>query len=292
MGEQLEPSESAAAWEGRFEAQAATPSHLASETPPPCPAPMCRHIRPDCQFGTQGEQQCIDCAFLDEKQCEATLETEFLKHCRSIRHFIEQTASEFFSSHVASILLTPRARILDCDQRGQSFLRTSGLLSVWHNTLRCNDQNQNAKVHDAITETAKTGRATTLLLSPLDHSLQRYSLVLVGLSKRTHCFESSTESSSGNVLCLVAPLDRRRIATASQLMDMFALSAAEARLARALCHGDSLEEYANDQGLKLPTVKTQLRSIFAKTGTERQSSLIRVLSGIPVVREPNLKPQT
>ena len=62
-------------------------------------------------------------------------------------------------------------------------------------------------------------------------------------------------------------------------------SAAEARLARALCHGDSLDEYATDQGLKLPTVKTQLRSVFAKTGTERQASLIRLLSGIPVVRD-------
>ena len=88
-----------------------------------------------------------------------------------------------------------------------------------------------------------------------------------------------------NVLCLVAPLDRRRFATVRQLMALFNLSAAEARLARALCHGDSLDEYATDQGLKLPTVKTQLRSVFAKTGTERQASLIRLLSGIPVVRD-------
>ncbi len=250
---------------------------------------MCRRIRPNCRFGTYGEQQCIDCAFLEEKQFGSNLETEFLKHCRGIRQFIEQTASEFFSSHVASILLTPSARILDCDQRGQSMLRTGGLLSVLHNRLHCNYQNQDAKVHDAITETAKTGRATTLLLNPLDRPLQRYSLVFVRVSKRIPSSESTTEISPSNVLCLVAPLDRRRIATANQLMDLFGLSAAEARLARALCHGDSLEEYATDQGLKLPTVKTQLRSIFSKTGTERQSSLVRVISGVPVVRAPHLK---
>lgn len=250
---------------------------------------MCRGIRPNCRFGTYGEQQCIDCAFLEEKQFGLNLETEFLKHCRGIRQFIEQTASEFFSSHVASILLTPSARILDCDQRGQSFLRTGGLLNVVHNKLCCYDQTQDAKVHDAITETEKTGRAITLLLSPLGRPLQRYSLVLVRLSKRIPSSGSITEIPPGNILCLVAPLDRRRIATANQLMDLFGLSAAEARLARALCHGDSLEEYATDQGLKLPTVKTQLRSIFAKTGTERQSSLVRVLSGVPVVREPHLK---
>lgn len=250
---------------------------------------MCRRIRPNCRFGTYGEQQCIDCAFLEEKQFGSNLETEFLKHCRGIRQFIEQTASEFFSSHVASILLTPSARILDCDQRGQSFLRTGSLLSVLHNKLRCNDQNQDAKVYDAIVETAKTGRATTLLLNTRDRPLQRYSLVFVRLSQRISSSETTIETSPGDVLCLVAPLDRRRIATVNQLMELFGLSAAEARLARALCHGDSLEEYATDQGLKLPTVKTQLRSIFAKTGTERQSSLVRVLSGVPVVRDPHLK---
>ena len=231
----------------------------------------------------------MDCAFLEEKQFGSNLETEFLKHCRGIRQFIEETASELFSLHVASILLTPSARILDCDQRGQSFLRRGSLFSVLHNKLCCNDQNQNAKVRNAISETSKTGRATTLLLTPLDSPRQRYSLALVRLSNRSTCSGSPTEISQGNVLCLVTPLDRRRIATANQLMDLFGLSAAEARLARALCHGDSLEEYATDQELKLPTVKTQLRSIFAKTGTERQSSLVRVLLGVPVVRDPHLK---
>jgi DNA-binding CsgD family transcriptional regulator len=245
---------------------------------------MCRRIRPNCQFGTYGEQLCIDCTFL-EKHYQSNHEAEFLKHCRYIRQFIEQTASELFSSHVASILLTPSARLLDCDQRGQSFMRTGGLFRVLHNKLLCNDQNQDAKVHYAITETAKTGRATTLLLTPLDRPMQRYSLVFVSLNKRIHSAGATTDNPLSNVLCLVAPLDRRRIATVSQLMDLFGLSAAEARLARALCHGDSLEEYATDHGLKLPTVKTQLRSVFAKTDTARQSSLIRVLSGIPVVRD-------
>jgi DNA-binding CsgD family transcriptional regulator len=269
----------------------ALPSVQPGETPLSCFAPMCRRIRSNCRFGTYGEQQCIDCAFLDETQCGSNLETEFLKRCRGIRQFIEQTASEFFSSHVASILLSPSARILDCDQRGRSFLRTGGLLRVLHDKLCCNDPHQDAKIHDVITETAKSGRATTLLLTPPARLLRRYSLVLVRLSKGIPNLGSTTENYLGNVLCLVAPLDRRRIATASQLMNLFSLSAAEARLARALCHGDSLEEYATDQGLKLPTVKTQLRSIFAKTGTERQSSLIRVLSGIPVVRDPPLKPR-
>lgn len=251
----------------------------------PCSFPTCRKIRPACEFGTNESEQCVDCAFLDERQFESTLETEFLQHCRTIRKFVEQSANELFSSHVASILLTASARIVDCDDRGESFLRATGLLFLSHNQLHCSDQNQDKKMQDAIRETAHTGRVITLLLNPINNQQQRYSLALVRLNCQKQQSGSSTEASVGNVLCLIGPLDRRRFATGHQLMDLFGLSAAEARLARALCHGDSLEEYASDQGLKMPTVKTQLRSVFAKTGTDRQSALVRLLSGIPVVRE-------
>jgi len=247
--------------------------------------PMCRKIRHDCLFGTQGNQQCIDCAFLEEKQYGETVEAEFLKHCRVIREFIEQTAGELFSAHVASILLTASADILDCDFRGHRFLTTGGILRISNKKLRCCDQGFDINLNVAITETAKTGRATTLLLAPPDRPLQRYSVVLVSVANRINELWATKQNTAGSVLCLVAPLDRRRFATARQLMDLFGLSAAEARLARALCHGDSLEDYAADHGLKLPTVKTQLRSIFAKTGTERQASLIRLISGIPVIRD-------
>lgn len=67
-------------------------------------------------------------------------------------------------------------------------------------------------------------------------------------------------------------------------MSMFALTAAEARLARALCHGETLEDYAEAHGVKLPTVKTQLRAIFSKTQTDRQVSLVNLIAGIPPLR--------
>ncbi len=142
-------------------------------------------------------------------------------------------------------------------------------------------------MHDAIRETAHTGRVINLLLHPINYQQQRYSLALVRLNCQKQKLGSSNVAVVGDVLCLIAPLDRRRFATVRQLMDLFGLSAAEARLARAICHGDSLEEYASDLGLKMPTVKTQLRSIFTKTDTDRQAALVRLLSGIPVVREQN-----
>lgn len=62
--------------------------------------------------------------------------------------------------------------------------------------------------------------------------------------------------SEGELLCLIAPIERRRVATERQLMALFGLTSGESRLARALAVGESLEVYAENAGLKLPTVKT------------------------------------
>jgi len=59
-----------------------------------------------------------------------------------------------------------------------------------------------------------------------------------------------------------------------------------ARLARALAAGEILVFNASESALKLPTVKSRLRAEFEKTGTNRQTALVRLMTGPPAVREP------
>jgi DNA-binding CsgD family transcriptional regulator/PAS domain-containing protein len=68
---------------------------------------------------------------------------------------------------------------------------------------------------------------------------------------------------------------------ASALTGLFRLSGAEARLAAALVEGKRLVEIAADSDLRMPTLRTQLRAIFKKTGTTRQAELVRVAKSIP-----------
>jgi DNA-binding CsgD family transcriptional regulator len=58
---------------------------------------------------------------------------------------------------------------------------------------------------------------------------------------------------------------------------LFHLTPAEARLARYLSTGDTLEEAATMLKVKLSTARTQLSSLFAKTGTRRHSRLVALL---------------
>lgn len=60
----------------------------------------------------------------------------------------------------------------------------------------------------------------------------------------------------------------------------FSLSAAESKLADRLATGASLEEVASVCGISYETARNQLKAVFSKTGTHRQSELETLLSRI------------
>jgi len=64
----------------------------------------------------------------------------------------------------------------------------------------------------------------------------------------------------------------------SVLRRVFDLTPAEARLARKLARGDSLEQVAQSLDVKMTTARSQLAAIFAKTATCRQAQLVAILS--------------
>ena len=57
----------------------------------------------------------------------------------------------------------------------------------------------------------------------------------------------------------------------------YGLSYAEAKLATQLANGGSMEDAAERMGISIHTARTQLKSVFAKTGAKRQSELVAML---------------
>ena len=57
----------------------------------------------------------------------------------------------------------------------------------------------------------------------------------------------------------------------------FDLTHAQARLALFLAEGGTIAEYAEAMGIKTSTVRTHLKSVFAKTGVKRQAELAILL---------------
>lgn len=253
-------------------------SHNAEDTP-------CRSRRAAGSLAALGQADCFVCASMDGSRPSWQWIIDLFVHCRAMRDFADRAFSRAHSSHVAAIILSFDGMVLDCDARGQTFINTGRVLRGQAGRLCCSDATSQRSFNVALKETANSGRTSNILLHATGEPDKRFSLTLARMQQCEPASELRRTAHGPEVLCLVAPLDGRRVVTAQQLMDFFGLSKAEARLARAICHGDSVEEYSRDNDVGLPTVRTQLSAIFHKTGTSRQATLVHLIAGIPVVRD-------
>ena len=85
--------------------------------------------------------------------------------------------------------------------------------------------------------------------------------------------------SAGLALLVATSVDRALVPTAEVLQGLFDLTPAESRVARSIVEGNTLEGIALAKGVSRETVRTQLASVFAKTGVSRQTELVALLSG-------------
>jgi DNA-binding CsgD family transcriptional regulator len=83
---------------------------------------------------------------------------------------------------------------------------------------------------------------------------------------------------------VIVPIAAPKDAQASLLEGLFDLTPGEARVASALAAGVEIETAASNFGVSAATVRSQLKSIFAKTGTRRQSDLVAILATTQTLR--------
>lgn len=86
--------------------------------------------------------------------------------------------------------------------------------------------------------------------------------------------------SGGHVLMVVSPVVRKAVPQPELLYGLFDLTPAEARLTLSLLEGGALPEIAVRTGVSHHTLRTQLRSVMAKTGTRRQAELTQLLAAL------------
>jgi DNA-binding CsgD family transcriptional regulator len=86
---------------------------------------------------------------------------------------------------------------------------------------------------------------------------------------------------NADLLILISSPEKQAVVTGRQLMQLFGLSAAEARLGHSIARGLTVEEHADLACVSIATVRTHLRAILAKTGERRLQDLIRVFANIP-----------
>jgi DNA-binding CsgD family transcriptional regulator len=87
-----------------------------------------------------------------------------------------------------------------------------------------------------------------------------------------------------HALVVVTPLAAAPAPSIDLLRSLFDLTASEARVARGLAAGATLDEIASTAGVAITTVRSQLRMVLQKTGCGRQAEIVALLASIRLDR--------
>ena len=186
----------------------------------------------------------------------------------------------FNSVPVGMIITDENAGILHLNSTAEGLVRQGRGLVIHNRALSANTRSDAARLRETISDVvtkARHGRGTGPQAMSLDRSSYAHPLSIV--VKPLSCTDGGDPRRRIGPLAnlIVADLDRRMQAPADLLRRIFDLTPAESVVLERLVYGLSLQEIADALGSSRNTVRNQLHIVFEKTGTNRQSELIKLV---------------
>ena len=159
-------------------------------------------------------------------------------------------------------------------------LESRGALDVVADRLRCGDPAADARLQHAIAMAISPPFGMESLIR-LPRRAARPPLIVTvfPLARSRRVLAPSEAAALVTVIDPATPAGEREGQT-ERLMRAFGLTPRESEIAAALLGGHSIESAATSLSISAQTVRVHLRHLFLKTGTSRQSDLIRLLARI------------
>ncbi len=133
-----------------------------------------------------------------------------------------------------------------------------------------------ARLGDAIARLAVPGVAEQSCSIPVPGGEEMPPLIVHLLPVRGAAHDIFARSLA---VLIVTPVDKSAVPSAEVLQGLFDLTPAEARVARAISEGKTVETIAQANDVSRETVRTQLAAVLGKSGVRRQAELVALLSG-------------
>ena len=195
---------------------------------------------------------------------------------------IGQLAFFFDQLSVGIILLDRLARVVFANPAAQSLSKDGGPLHL-NGTVTSRSSTHDRHLGDLIRSvlsgasvrtmslpSSEGGRSVLILASPVRGAINERSGV------RSLC--------TAVAMLLICDPNRPTQVPAEWMMDAYGLTLAEVRVALAVAAGATIANTARQLKISPNTVKTHLRRIYEKTGTNRQADLCRLVATISLAR--------
>jgi DNA-binding NarL/FixJ family response regulator len=185
---------------------------------------------------------------------------------------------------VTAFIVNASGTVHQQNNSARNLLAGDEAISVANSHLRFSDPALNATLESALRKATQAARRSSLFP------------VRAGKNEVYEVNVSPLQPAGDNERAPVLPLalvviarprpDAERIAR--RVRRLYGLTEAEARVVSALTLGETVEQIAVAHGVRVSTVRAQVRSIFEKTGVHRQTDLVRLaLSAAPLVLKPD-----
>ena len=226
----------------------------------------------------QGHAQAEDIALFGLLKPHVERSLAFAHQIGSLRSFEQFSSSVLESLPRALFALDHHGAILFANGAAEALLRAG-------DGLRCTERKLRTAVIDEQDRLDRVIRDAAALSGTRSNGWVRVSRVPGGppyavfvSSLKTR--EKNLITAQAEVVVIVHDTSDHRILEPQMLMDVYELTQAEARLANALAAGHSVESAAALLQVRPATIRSQLKSVFRKTGVSRQQDLVRLLTSL------------
>lgn len=184
---------------------------------------------------------------------------------------------------VGVILLDRRARIIYANAAAKALDTDDGPLHLRSATVTARAPPQAQRLGDLIRLALRGVPIASMSVSRAGDGALLTILVSSVRGRDVDRFADLSMADAAVLLFIVDPANRAGVPPA-WIVDAYGLTAAEARVAIAASSGLTIPETAHQLGVSRNTIKTHLRKVFGKTGTNRQAELARLLTSIGLVK--------
>lgn len=240
-----------------------------------------------------------DALYLDGRSREEILE-QLLPHIQQAIAFGKDLhLSHSQQEHLSNVLeLLPMGiavvdaelSILSMNNVAKNSLVNNQLLSIHGSKFKINNREKHKAFYQCVDESLENGTSHTLVLSGVTDG-HRVSLMLFPSEPRDDSRDEIAEKKRA-VTLFISNSALNRLVSTETLSELYGLSKAEAGLTRHLIAGRSLAEIAELNDVSEATARTQLKSVFRKTDTNRQAELVSlILTGLAPLRRITTSPE-
>jgi DNA-binding CsgD family transcriptional regulator/PAS domain-containing protein len=204
-------------------------------------------------------------------------------HLETMQSQLSGMQETLYRSPSPLLLIDELGQVAFTNQRAEALLGSESGLAIHNDQLRAVHEAEQSELHRLLQQAVATGARKgtgsggAMRLTSTD-GIKRYNLLITPYPSR-----SASHLGLNRRICAAVFIHASQQSgklPADLLKSLYGLTRSELRLAEGIIEGLTPAEAATRYGVSVNTTRSQLRALFAKTDTQRQAELVRLLMGL------------